>query len=243
MKQTVIGLSRRYVAALQKHLRQGARASLRAARDLGCQAAASDLETLDMARMHDAALATLASCGSHGGARKRARIFFAAAITPIEETHRAALKSNALLSRLKQQLGRCTTDLAASCRTLKQGIIQRRTLKESGELSQELLKESRGLQKHLQRLTHQVLSAEEDHRKEISHELQDEIAQTLLGINVRLLALKQDAAANAHGFEAEIASTERLVDVSVKSIKKFAREIGSPHRAHLTRRQPHGENT
>jgi signal transduction histidine kinase len=145
--------------------------------------------------------------------------------------------------RHADHVGARITDLADSCRTLKQGIIQRRTLKESGELSQELLRESRGLQKHLQNLTHQVLSAEEDHRKEISHELQDEIAQTLLGINVRLLALKHDAAANAHGFEAEIASTERLLDVSVKSIKRFAREIVSPHRAHLTRRQPHGENT
>ena len=88
------------------------------------------------------------------------------------------------------------------------------------------MKESRRLQKHLQRLTHQILSAQEDKRKKISRELQDEIAQTLLGINVRLLTLKKAAAANAEGLKKEIASTQRLVDKSVKTIKRFAREFG-----------------
>ena len=52
------------------------------------------------------------------------------------------------------------------------------------------------LQEHLRHLTHQILAAQEDERKKISRELHDEIAQTLLGINVRLLTLKKGAAAN-----------------------------------------------
>ena len=89
------------------------------------------------------------------------------------------------------------------------------------------MKESRRLQKHLRHLTHQILSAQEDKRKKISRELQDEIAQTLLGINVRLLTLKKEAAINASGLKKEIASTQRLVEKSVKTMKRFAREFGN----------------
>jgi hypothetical protein len=54
--------------------------------------------------------------------------------------------------------------------------------------------------------------------------LRDEIAQTLLGINVRLISLKKEAA--AEGLQKEIASTRRLVLKSMKSIKGFARAVG-----------------
>ena len=234
MKRKLTALSQRYVAALRTHLRQGPRASLQPAHDLGCQAAVLNLETLDVARIHDEALATLEVSSSRNGFIKRAEIFFAEAITPIEETHRAALKANVRLSKLSQKLGRRTVDLAASHRSLKQDIVQRKTveqaLKKSGEHTKKLLKESRDLQKHLQRLTHQLLSAQEDKRKRISRDLHDEIAQTLLGINVRLLTLKKEAAIDAGGLKKEIASTQRLVDKSVKSIKRFAREFGIHHR-------------
>jgi signal transduction histidine kinase len=92
------------------------------------------------------------------------------------------------------------------------------------------LKESLELQKHLERLTHQILSAQEGKRKKISRDLHDEIAQTLLGINVRLLTLKKGAAINAGGLKKEIVSTQRVVDKSVKDIKRFAREFGIHHR-------------
>ena len=236
MKQKLIRLSQQYVAALKKHLRQGSRAMppCEPARRLGREAAALKLETLDVARIHEGALAALEASRSRDGIIERAEIFFAEAITPIEETHRAALKANVRLSQLRQTLGRRTMDLAASHRFLKQGIVRRKTversLKKSGEHSRKLLKESHRLQKHLQRLTHQLMSAQEDKRKKISRDLHDEIAQTLLGINVRLLTLKKEAAIDAGGLKKEIVSTQRLVDKSVKSIKRFAREFGIHHR-------------
>ena len=236
MKRTLTALSQRYVAALRKHLRQGPRAIAPCvtAHDLGCQAAALNLETLDVARIHEAALATVEASRSKDGVIKRAELFFAEAVTPIEETHRAALKANVRLNQLNQTLGRRTVDLAASRRSLKQDVVQRKTveqaLKKSGEHSRKLLKESLRLQKHLQRLTHQILSAQEDKRKKISRDLHDEIAQTLLGINVRLLTLKKEAAIDASDLKKEIASTQRLVDKSVKSINRFAREFGIHNR-------------
>jgi signal transduction histidine kinase len=229
MKQKASPLSRQYVAALRKHLRQSPRASLQSAHELGCQAAALDLETLDVARIHEGALAALDVSSRKDGFLKRAEAFFTEAITPIEQTHRAALQTKVRLSKLGRALGRRTGDLAASQRSLKQGIVRRKTveqaLKKSGEHSRRLLSESQRLQKHLQRLTHQILSAQEDKRKKISRDLHDEIAQTLLGINVRLVMLKREAAINASGLKQEISSTQRLVDQSVKGIKRFSREL------------------
>jgi signal transduction histidine kinase len=137
------------------------------------------------------------------------------------------------LSRLNKTLGRRTVDLAASSRFLKQGIVQRRAaeaaLKKSGKHCAKLLEESRHLQEHLRHLTHRNLLAQEDKRAKISRELHDQIAQTLLGINVRLLTLKTEATINAKGLKKEIASTQRLVEKSVKSMERFAREFGIHH--------------
>ena len=235
MKRKLTRLSRRYAAALQEHLKQGPRAGLQSARRLGRQAVAVGLETLDVASIHEEALATLESSGNRDGLLKRAEIFFAEAITPIERTHHAALKANLNLSRLNQTLRRRTAELAATNRSLKQGIIRRRTvekaLKKSGAHSEKLLKESRQLQKHLQRLTHTILAAQEDKRTKGSHDLRDGIAQTLFGINVRLITLQKEASLNADHLKKDIASTQRLVDKSVGSIERFAHEFGKPHEA------------
>ena len=241
MKSKLTKLSQRYVTALRKHLKEGPQATgtsgshLQSARGLGREAVRLGLETLDVARIHEGALATLEGSSSRDGIIKRAEIFFAEAVTPIEKTHYAALKANAHLNRVNKTLERRTVHLAASNRSLKQSIVRRQTaetaLKKSKRHSEKLMEESDRLQKHLRYLTQQILTAQEDKRKKLSHDLQDEIAQTLLGINVRLLALKKEATTNARGFKKEIASTQRLADKAKKSIRQFAREIGRHHEA------------
>jgi signal transduction histidine kinase len=233
MKAKLSRLSQRYVTALARHLKRGPQASLQAARGLGCQAVAIGLETLDLARIHEGALATLEAAGSSDGVTKRADIFFTEAIIPIEQTHRAAVKTNARLGRLSQTLGRRTGDLAGANRLLKQGIAQRKAvehgLQKSAAHHARLLKESRQLQAHLQRLTHRILSAHEAERKKVSRELHDEVAQTLLGINVRLLTLKKGATVNAAGLKKEIASTQQLVEESVRIMNRCSHEFGKHH--------------
>src|SRR5947209_4745249 len=112
MKQNLIRLSQRYATALQKHLKQGPWASLRPARGLGHQAVNLGLETLDLARIHEGAIATLNEAGAKAGAAKRAEIFFTEAIVPIENTHQAALKTNTRLNQLNKTLDRHTVRLA-----------------------------------------------------------------------------------------------------------------------------------
>jgi signal transduction histidine kinase len=147
------------------------------------------------------------------------------------ETHRAARQSRLDLARLTETLDDRTMELAATNRQLQRGILRRKSveaaLKKSGVHYSKLLKDSLHLQAGLRQLTHQVLAAQEDERKKMSHELQDEIAQTLLGINTRLLSLKQEARANTHGLKNEIATTQRLVVKSAKSVRRVAREFRS----------------
>ena len=126
-------------------------------------------------------------------------------------------------------LGQRTEELAAINRKLQRGIVRRKrveaALNKSGIHYTKLLKDSLQLQKGLRQLTHQAQVAQEEQRKKMSIELQDEIAQTLVGINVRLLSLKQASRSNSKGLKKEIASTQRLVVKSAKSVRLFAREI------------------
>lgn len=221
--------SERYRASLQKHLEQGPRASGQSALRLGREAVAIQLETLAVARIHEQALATLGVSKGRPGLIQRAEFFFKEAILPIEETHCAARQSKLDLHRLNAMLGRRTAELAATHRQLQRGIVRHRrveaALKRSGAHYRELLKQSLQLRKKLRRQTHGVLAAQEDERQKISCELQNEIAQTLLGINVRLLALKQRARLNTKGLKNEIASTQRLVIKSAKSVQRAACKV------------------
>jgi signal transduction histidine kinase len=229
MKRQLTRLTEQYATALRKHLKQGAQGSFQPARALGREAVNLGLETLDIARIHSGALATLEGA-SRDGIIKRAEIFFKETITPIEKTHRAAVKTKAHLGQVHKALNRRTTDLAVTNRSLKQSIVRRKTaedaLKMSGRKAKELLDESDRLQKCLQRLSHQIMITQETNRKKISKDLQNEIAQTLVGIKVRLLTLRRGAAVSAEDLKKEIANTQRLVDKSMRSIKGFALEYG-----------------
>jgi len=90
MKQKHIVLSRRYVTVLQKYLKEEGRGNLKTALELGRDAVALGLETLELARIHESALIALELTGVKRGLIRRAEAFFTEAITPIVETHRAA---------------------------------------------------------------------------------------------------------------------------------------------------------
>jgi signal transduction histidine kinase len=227
MKRKLTALSQQYETALRNHLKQGPRAGLDPALSVGRRAVALGLETLELARMHEQALVVLGLSNQKNGPTRRAEVFFSEALTPILETHGAARQDKLDLSRLNKLLCRRTEALAETNRQLKRGIARRKSveaaLNKSGVHYSKLLKNSMHLQENLRQLTHRVLKAQENERRKISTELQDEIAQTLLGINVRLLALKQDARNNTKGLKKEISSTQRLVLESAQSMRRVAR--------------------
>ncbi len=190
-KSSKTEFAKRYHAALRRYLRRRLRRRLPppAARSLGRTAVSLGLGTLALARVHDQAMAALASARppTHGRIRNspltQAAVFLLGALAPIEQTHQAVEKA---------------ASKAQHCQTL--------------------LAQSR-------RLTHQILSAQEEERKEISRELHDEVVQILAGINVQLAALKEAAAINGRSLRQRIAHTQRLVGESVEAVHRYAREL------------------
>jgi len=230
-------LSRKYRDALWNHLEKVSRMSLQAAGRIGREAVEMGLETLDLARMHDHAVTgfNLAEYAANKQVKmtEQAAVFFSHALIPIEKTHRLALEASAELTRLSASLIERTQEVEISQKKLHQGVIDRKTmetaLQSSSTRSMQLLKEMRLLQEYLQEIAHLIMTAQEEERATISHTLQDVIAQTLLAIKMRLLVLKKDVARSNTDFKKEIATTQRLVEVSMKTINRFAHELGTPH--------------
>jgi signal transduction histidine kinase len=233
MKPTLFNLSRRYRIALQTHLKQGRKASVESARGLGSQALAAGLQTLDLAKLHEQTLITKLLPSYPASKRaaliKQAGIFFAMAVIPIEKMHRNAQETTAQLAKFVETLSQRTVELSASNLELNLEITQRKAVEEALKKSErhysQLLGQSDRLQEQLRRLTRQILSAQEEERKKISRELHDVIGQTLTGINVRLAALKKEAALNTKTLDQNIARTQRLVEKSVDIVHRFAREL------------------
>jgi signal transduction histidine kinase len=224
-------LPRRYQAALRHYLEQGPAASLHpAATRLGRQAVVLGLDTLDLALIHEQALITRVLPGCPPPVRdrmvKRAGMFFAETILPLEEKHRSALEANARLSRVNQTLNHTlnqrSEELAASNRELMREIVLRQAVEENLRQSEQHYSQLLERSRHLSR---QILSAQEEERKRISRELHDVIAQVLTGINVQLAALKKEAGVNTQGLSRSISRTQRLVEKSVDIVHRFAREL------------------
>jgi PAS domain S-box-containing protein len=141
---------------------------------------------------------------------------------------RVAVSDITLLKQAEEAQHRMET-LAVSNQELRREIVRRQAveeaLKKSERHSRHLLEQSRLMQEQLRLLSRQLLSAQEEERKKISRELHDVIAQTLTGINVRLAALKADAAVNTKDLERNITRTQQMVEQSVNIVHRFAREL------------------
>lgn len=101
------------------------------------------------------------------------------------------------------------------------------TLDTNHKDSTQPLEESRRLEEHLRAVAQEILSSDEAERAMMSRQLQGEIVQTLLGIHVRILALKKVAAASTAELTGEIAGAERLVEGAKKIINRIVREYGT----------------
>jgi PAS domain S-box-containing protein len=119
--------------------------------------------------------------------------------------------------------------VTASNLALQHEITRRKAVEEAIRQSEQhqiqLLEQSRHMQQQLRQLSHRVLHVQEEERRRISRELHDEITQTLVGISVHLEALTKAAALDPKELKREIARTQKLVEKSVDSVHRFAREL------------------
>ncbi len=201
------GWSRAYEKALERHLSPSRGANLDPALRLGRRAAAIGLDTLDVAVVHERAMMARLRARAPAGVRVvgRAKAFFAESIVPIEATHAAARKGELRVRRLTRSLSRRTVASLASSLRLKNVVGKRRTVEAALAKSRKnltrLLRESARLQGRVRHRARRLLSEHEDQRRATSRRLQDEIAQTLLAINVRLLTWKSSARGNMENLE------------------------------------------
>jgi len=194
-------LPARYLKELRTHLGTKTPGNGDRAQGMGRAALAEGLEVLDMALMHEHAMAVLATSfdfvGTLSDSIPRAGFFFTQALIPVEAAQRATRTTNRLLRQRNETLRLHTAALAKGNRRLEREITRRKTgeaviLKGKAQY-QTLFLESQTMQRKLRQLTRQIISAQEDERKEISRELHDEVVQTLVGINVQLSALSKGA--------------------------------------------------
>jgi len=159
----------------------------------------------------------------------RADAFFAEVIIPIEKTHRAARRADAHVAQLIQTLRRRTAESSTSIRRLQLGVSRRQAVEMALAKSRKnyfgLLHKSNLLNDRLRKQTHAILSVQEVERQKTSRLLNDEIAQSLLALNVHLLILKTSAGSNTTNLTKEIAVTQRMVQESVQMFQQVAKDL------------------
>lgn len=226
MKSVRTRLSARYLAALRTHLGLKGPVNSGSAQKLGHAALADGLATLDLALMHESAVATLASshdfAKTSNGALKRAGWFFTQALIPLEIAHRTTRETNQHLQRHAAALAKGNRQLQREVKRRQKGEI---VIRKGKDQYRKLFLQSQIMQKKLRQLTRQIIMAQEEERKEISRELHDEVVQTLVGINVALTGLGKGADVDAQTLKSKIARTQRLVENSVNAVHRFAREL------------------
>ena len=233
MKLKQAAFAKQYQSILRKYLQSRSDPGLGVARRLGVRAMALGLATLDLAKIHETALFALLipqnSDEIRNGLVRRGVTFFTEAITPIEETHRGALEANLHLKEMLATLTKRTRELVSSRKELEREIrkckIAENSLRNSEKSTRELLKKSQDMQQEMRLLSRRLLSVQEEERKRISRELHDVVAHTLTGINVQLSSLTMQSTADAESLETKIASTQRLVEESVETVHRFARDL------------------
>lgn len=220
------GFARRYESRLRAFVADGTKADMAAAQAIGRLGVSIGYKTLDLARIHEEALTRCGVMAGRSYKGRRSDLFFNEALTPCIKAHAISLNSKKELRKLKNALKHRTTELATAHRHLRKGIRRRKQVESdlirSGEHYAKLLKKSLILQDGLRHLTHKVLAAQEKERLKISRELQNELGQTLLGINVRLLSLRHEARTHSSGLHGSITDTQQLIKRSAHRARRAA---------------------
>lgn len=210
--------TRRYQAALRRHLLQKT-PDLRPALQLGEQAVELRLETLSLAKHHKKALAALVSpldsASTLAAREEQAKVFFAEMLIPVEKTSDTSLRLIARVQEVTEALRKCKEASSASTRLLEENTVQQQRAEAALALSEKtcrkLVEESESLNELLREQARERLLMQEEQRKEDSLYLQDVVAQSLLAIDLKLLALRRSLEINTGKLSKELDETECMV--------------------------------
>jgi signal transduction histidine kinase len=225
-------LAESYLRAMRAHL-QTSTSGVAAAGGVGAAIKAAGLDRLDLVELHERAMEMLGQefdfTTTANGFHRRRGEFFTAAMEPLNQGHSAARKSFGEARHPIESLRLHRLELAKSHRKLAREIARRERaearIKAGKERFRLLQLQSRTLQGKLRGVSHQILFAQEQERREISRVLHDEVVQTLVGINVELAALGKASSVGRLALKTKLVSTQRLVEKSVSTVHQFGRDL------------------
>jgi signal transduction histidine kinase len=228
MKTQFSNFCRHYEAALHSSLQDGG--NLDAVPEINHLARSSGIPIREFAAFHEQILLdgvrTSITRGRRLKQRRRASAFFAevCGFTEGDEAGKpSALKQTiAILSERGTQLADDSRDLRQK---LAKSLGREKDRKSNHLRFTHSLKESERLKDQLRLLSRRILTVQEDERKKISRELHDVIAQSLVGVNFRLAALKRESSLNTRALHRNITLTQSLVKKSTEIVHRFAREL------------------
>lgn len=133
------------------------------------------------------------------------------------------------LATWRTRAGTFFTGIVRDIRERKQAEI---ALRESREHYIKLFNEARAMEENLRELSHKVVTAQEEERKRVSRELQDEIGQVLSAANVAVALLRKHATAD-EDLRRKVDSAQQLLEESMEMVHRFARELRPSMLDHL----------
>jgi signal transduction histidine kinase len=214
-----------YRRALREYLGHRDKTRLQAAHELGCIAMRSGMGVFDLARLHGETLAQAMTCdGSRRDAAQQAEAaetFLLEALSPFETARRGLPEAYVRLGQLNEMLEQRNKTLVQI--TARQHPVEK-ALRISKERCLKLFQKARSMKKDIQQHSAKMVMAREEERKRISRELHDEIGQILATVNVGLGMLKKQAG-HDRSFQKRVAATQKLLEQSMESVHRFAREL------------------
>jgi signal transduction histidine kinase len=224
-------LARRYLVTLRKFAADRREVDLERGYELGRWALAQKFGVLDMARVHQQAVATLLPLlpqAKQKDTLEAAEEFFLESLSSFEATHRGFGDTNNRLQRLIVEQAERNDDLARinykRTEEIRRRKLTEKALRQSEKHYRKLFDEARAMEDALRDLSNKVLDVQEDERKRISRELHDETGQALTAISVTLASLRRNEAFSETG-QRRLGEAQRLLETTMETIHNFAREL------------------
>jgi PAS domain S-box-containing protein len=150
------------------------------------------------------------------------------AVSPIKDSNGKVVGASKVARdiserRREEESRRRISTLTVSNRKLEDEIIRREALEKA---LMKARREQENLQEQTKRLAQQALRAQEAERLRVSHELHDLVAQSLIGVNVRLTALVRDAGSpSAPDFMKQLKRIQGMIENSVETVHGLSENL------------------
>jgi PAS domain S-box-containing protein len=87
------------------------------------------------------------------------------------------------------------------------------------------LQNQKQLHEQTRHFAQQILQAQEEERLRISRELHDQVVQTLIAINIRLVSLEKQAETLGSNFQQHFTLAQKMVERTVENVYQFSRDL------------------